>query len=781
MADYMLEELKARELEIIQLMADGATNQQIADKLYISTNTVRWYNKQIYSKFGVNSRIKVVNLAREWGLIDRDVQTSHYPSSEPVQALLHNIPQVLTSFVGRQADLKHLADLLFSSKLLTLVGPPGVGKTRLAIELAKQLAAEQVFKDIFYTPLANLTQAQFVPQAVLQSLGLRESAQSDVMATLQSFIGRQDILLILDNFEHVLAAHGFVKELYTQFANLKILVTSREALELVGEQLYDLEPFITPHENDKHLTENNAVQLFIDRARAHKPRWQPKDDDYEAVGQICQYLEGIPLALELAAARLNILTPRHILQQFDNRLDLVTSGPRDLPQRHKTLRSAIAWSYDLLDDTEKTVFARLGLFHGGCTLDSIETVCFYDQDVDVVDLIASLIRKSLLMVYEDENHDPRFTMLETLREYALERLQEQSCYQQVQDKYKDYFISLATKLFDMRTSSQIGYWMIVCETELDNFRSTLQFCLANQQADQALTILNSIYWALGTRGYSHEGIEWYNKCLAQVAKLPSTLEISAYHAQGELLRWYGAIDEAYHVQLNALEIAKTQPDKVLLAISYGYLALLGIYADIKDKYQRVPSEDIQHAVQLMEEANNIPQLGWILNLQGVIYKTEGRYAQAKQSLEKALEIGEELNNNVRVATVVKNLADIANLESDHTYAASLLQKSLEKNLAVGNIHLTVGIIISIAALIAEVGFYDDATKLLGAIERINQENYFSISAPNRSQYDLCLATVNAHLSESETVEYWNAGYQLNLDETVDLALAMTLMVIKHNL
>ncbi len=779
--DYLLEELKERELEIIQLMADGATNQQIADKLYISTNTVRWYNKQIYSKFGVNSRIKVVNLAREWGLIDGDDQPSHYPSPETPQNILHNMPQIPTSFVGRQVDIEHLLELIDSSRLLTLVGPPGVGKTRLAIELAKNLADENAFAGIYYVPLANLTQAEFVPQAVLQSFGLRESAQAELMEILQGFIGTQELLLILDNFEHVLAAHWFVKDLYTQFPKLKILVTSREALELVGEQLYDLEPFRPPEENDSQLTENNAVQLFIDRARAHKPRWQLRDDDYEAVGKICQYLEGIPLALELAAARLNILTPRHILQQFNNRLDLVTSGPRDLPQRHKTLRDAIAWSYDLLDETEKLIFMRLGLFHGGSTLDSIQTVCFYDQNADVVEIVASLIRKSLLIVYEDENHDPRFTMLETLREYAMEQLQEHPHQQRVQEKYKDYYIGLAVKLFEMRVTSQVGYWMIVCETELDNFRATLAYCLEHQQADRALTILNSIYWALGTRGYSHEGIDWYKKCFAQADELLCEIAIPAHHAQGELLRWYGAIDKAYQVQLNALALAEGQSDKVLLGMSYGYLALLGLYTDIKDKYQRVPLEDVQQAIRLIEEANNVHQLGWLLNVQGVIYKTAGNFEQAKQSLETALEIGEELNNSVRVATVIKNLADIASLESDYGYAANLLQRSLEKNLSVGNIHLTVGIIISIAALVAEVGLYNGATKLLGAIEHINQENYFTVSAPNRSQYDLCLEAVHANLSETEAFDHWNDGYQLSLDETVTLALELTQSIIDKQL
>ena len=355
-----------------------------------------------------------------------------FPRLRALTAVVNNLPRQATSFVGREQQRQAVGAILLRSdtRLLTLTGPGGTGKTRLALQVATD-ALDSFPDGVFFVPLASVTDPELVPSAIAQVLDVRETAGRPLVAGLQEYLEERQLLLVLDNFEQVVDAAPFVADLLAAPAPLKILITSRSVLRLYGEHEYPVPPLALPDRRTSpsaaHLTRFESVSLFVTRARAARPDFGLDDQNAPAVASICHRLDGLPLALELAAARIRALPPRALLDRMERRLPLLTGGARDLPARQRTLRDTIAWSYDLLEPGEQTLFRRLAVFHG-CTLEAIETVCAGDPprpgatsvalpplDIDILDGVASLVEKSLLRQHEGVAGYPRFTMLETMR------------------------------------------------------------------------------------------------------------------------------------------------------------------------------------------------------------------------------------------------------------------------------------------------------------------------------------------------------------------------------
>jgi predicted ATPase len=347
-----------------------------------------------------------------------------------LDAYRNNLPLQPTPLIGREKEVAEVCERLSRPevRLLTLTGAGGTGKTRLGLQAAAELT-EYFEEGVYFVSLAAISDPQLVVGAVAGTLGVKEAGGQPLLESLEYYLGEKRMLLLVDNFEQVLEAASKVTEMLSAAPNLKILATSRIPLRLYGEYEYSVPPLSLPDPERpppvEHLTHYEAVRLFIERAQAAKADFSVTNENAPAVAEICHRLDGLPLAIELAAARIKVLSPRKMLGRLSNRLKLLTGGARDLPERQRTLRSTIEWSYGLLEEGEKMLFARLAVFAGGRTLEAIEAICDAEDDlpIDVLDGLASLVDESLLKQEEGVGGEPRFVMLETIHEFAREKLQ----------------------------------------------------------------------------------------------------------------------------------------------------------------------------------------------------------------------------------------------------------------------------------------------------------------------------------------------------------------------
>src|SRR5215207_7851027 len=416
---------------------------------------------------------------------------AEFPPLRTLEGHPNNLPLQPTPLVGREREVSEIAERLRSEgvRLLTLTGPGGTGKTRLALQSAAELLEE--FDDgAFFVALAAITDPELVPSAIAEPLGVRESAEQTLQESLKSYIRDKRLLLILDNFEQVLEGAPVAGELVGACPKLKVLATSRIPLRLYGEQEYPVPPLALPDPSDlpplEILTQYGAVKLFVERARAVKADFAVTNESAPAVAEICARLDGLPLAIELAAARIRILPPQQMLQRLGDRLKLLKGGARDVPARQQTLRGTIDWSYDLLTEEEKVLFWRLSVFSRSHTLEAAEEVCDPEGKLDALEVVGSLLEKSLLRREQGVGGEPRFVMLETVHEYAREKLEESEEAEEVERRHAEYFLALAEEANPKLKGPDQLQWLQRRETEHDNMRAALGRTL--QRGETELTL-----------------------------------------------------------------------------------------------------------------------------------------------------------------------------------------------------------------------------------------------------------------------------------------------------
>ena len=406
---------------------------------------------------------------------------SEFPALRTLEGYPNNLPLQPTPLVGREREVAEIADRARSEevRLLTLTGPGGTGKTRLALQVAADLLEE--FKDgVFFVILATITDPELVASTIAGPLGIKESGDQPLEESLKAYLRDRNLLLVLDNFEQVLEGAPLVGEFLGACPKLKILATSRIPLRLYGEQEYPVPPLALPDPGVlpplEILTQYEAVRLFVERARTVKPDFTVTNESAPAVAEICARLDGLPLAIELAAARVRLLPPQKMLQRLGNRMKLLKGGARDLPTRQQTLRGAIDWSHDLLEE-EKILFRRLSVFAGGRTLEAIEEICDPEGALDALEGLESLLEKSLLRQEEGPGGEPRFVMLETIHEYAREKLQASGEAEEIKRLHAEYFLALAKEAEPELVGPDQVEWMDRLATEHDNMRAALSWAL----------------------------------------------------------------------------------------------------------------------------------------------------------------------------------------------------------------------------------------------------------------------------------------------------------------
>jgi predicted ATPase/Tfp pilus assembly protein PilF len=591
----------------------------------------------------------------------------------------HNLPAQPTPFIGRVKQIAAIKELLLraDTRLVTLMGPGGTGKTRLSLQVAQELF-DQFPNGVYFVPLADDTDADQFISRVAQQLAVREGGRP-LLENVKDYLHEKRMLLVLDNFEQLVSAAPVVAELLAVAPQLKIITSSRIALNLHGEREYPVPPLELPQtENEsalENLIENESVILFVGRAQAVHPSFALTKDNASAVAEICRRLDGLPLALELAAARIKLLQPQAILTRLDDKLKLLTGGARDLPTRHQTLRNTLEWSYELLNEEEKILYARLSVFVGGFTFEAAEAVCNPDGKLDILESLTSLVNNSLLRQEETADGEPRFGMLETIRAYALERLSAGGEMEALRGQHARYFSEMIINrigFFELYTADTLR-WLNWIEREHDNIRATLTWHLATPQGvEPAAMMVNVLFWFWYRRGYVIEGTTWADRLLASpVVQAVSLLRAMVLMSSGMLAVWQGKQDISLAHLQESLAIVRKLGDKQWLApvLMGNGVALINMGRD------RDAQPYFEQAVALFKEQNIAPFHAVTLIHLGNVELGLGNLEQARTYHEEALAEARVIGENWLISFALNNLGEVARTQGQFDLARKYYEES----------------------------------------------------------------------------------------------------------
>lgn len=620
------------------------------------------------------------DLARELGAMRE--RFAEKPARQ-TEARPANIPVQRTGFVGREKEVAAAKELLLRGdvRLMTVTGPGGIGKTRLGVEVASGLA-ERFPGGAHFVPLSPLHDAGLMAAAIVQTMGIRETGGQTPLEILKKYLQERSqapMLLVLDNFEHVMAAAPLVAELLATGPQLKILVTSRAALHVYGEHEFPVPPLALPEAHTmpspEALGRFPAVALFVQRAAAVKPDFELNRENATAVVEICARLDGLPLAIELAAARVKVLSPAALRARLASRLQLLTGGARDLPQRQQTLRGAIDWSYDLLSAAEQKLFRRLAVFVGGCTLEGVEAVCDTkgDLDLDLLDGTESLVDKSLLQRVEQANGESRFVMLETIREYALEKLEASGEDRLTRRAHAAYCLVLAEEEATEQSGAERAAWVERFALEHDNFRAALGWLIETGDAEWGLRLGTALFRFWEGREYFAEGRDSLEKLLKiPAAAAPSRARGRALFSAGVLASEQGDYAAADILMGGGLEVARKLEDKQGVAVSLNAMAVNARDRGDPEVAHALFEESLERWRELGDQKGVARALS---NLASVV-KSRGGYARTRSLYADCLAIFAGIGDRTGVAWSLNHQGDAAREQGDAAAAKNLYQQAL---------------------------------------------------------------------------------------------------------
>jgi predicted ATPase/class 3 adenylate cyclase len=733
-----------------------------------------------------------------------------FPSLRTLAAPLVRLPVQLTSFVGRQHELAEVRKLLESPevRLLTLAGSGGTGKTRLAVQVAAELVG--AFSDrVVFVGLAPVTDPELVMPTIAQALGSREAAGQSLLESLTQQVSDRPLLLVLDNFEQVLGAAPSVIDLVAACPQLKVLVTSRAALHVSGEQIYTVPPLSPPHRDHTKLSDlawSEAVRLFVERAQAVNPSFAATDANGLVLAEICRRLDGLPLAIELAAARSRLLSPRALLARLERRLQLLKGGAHDLPARQQTLRATIDWSYALLEAGEQTLFARLAIFAGGCTLEAAEAVCNLEGDLDVLAGLDALMDNNLLQPRDGSEGDSRLLMLETIREYALERLTECRETDAVARRHADYYLGLAEHAEPELLGPRQGVWFEWLEADLDNLRAALAWSLAHREAEVTARLAASIpqFWA--SRSHANEGLRWLDSALehrgmlsspalakATVTKAFLLLKLGVDHPQANMLLKEGlalfqkledttwtvrtifllgwAASQAGHLERSvalreqAVALARDEADAWNLAAALDHLGGSLLMPDDLARARAVYEESLA-LYRSVGEPQGIQIALWGL---AMVALGDGQHRRAMSLLEEALALARKLGDLEAVANLLADRGVVALHETDYEQAAALFEESLRLSPQVEEEWLSAQCLWGVAAVAAAQGQPSRAARLWGAAAALGYALHLPAYALHPPEEQL-LSLARERLGQDAFDAEWAKGHAMRRDDAVAYAL-----------
>ena len=685
------------------------------------------------------------------------------------------LPVPLTGFVGRQREVTAVVALLRErdARLVTLTGPGGVGKTRLAFQVAAALASE--FADgLGFVDLAAVRDPALVVPTIALSLGVRQDPERPLLATLVDALRARNQLLVLDNLEQVTAAGEDIAALIAGCPDLSVLATSRSPLHLSWEWEYPVPPLATPPvgspDAPASLADNDAVALFVQRARLVRAGFALTEENAVVLAEICRRLDGLPLAIELAAARVKILSPTALLARLGNRLAVLTAGTRDQPERLRTMRDAIAWSHDLLTPEEQALFRRLAVFAGGFTLEAATRVVDAPGDlaIDLLEGVASLVDKSLLRPIEGTGDAPRFGMLETVREFAAERLAVAGEEDVTRSAHAISFLDLVTTARPHLEGADRLPTIDRIDCEQDNLRAALGWALDRKDAALAQGLASELarFWlVLGTVG---EGRAWLDRAVALEGLGDSPTRIAALYWAADLAVLHNGLDRARTLASQALDLARGIGDRRGEAMA---LRALGMVAQCEGALEEAQSLMERACAQFAELGERVWQ-GIVLRDLGIIAGQLDDHDRAREYHQEGLALWREMDHPWGVPASLRNLADEALVRGDIVTAAAYYRESLERwSHLREKIHLG-GCLFGVARVALATGQPAQAARLVGAMEAVNDSLGTAHPPGRREALVEVEARARAALGDAGWNEAWEAGRALPLAGAVAEAIRL---------
>jgi predicted ATPase/DNA-binding NarL/FixJ family response regulator len=769
----LLKPLTQREAEILTLLVHGLSNAEIAGRLTLALSSIKWYVRQLYTKLDVHSRQQAIARAKDLELVDQPTPTSGRAERDRSQA---NLPVPLSSFVGREHQKAELIQLLSSSavRLLTLTGAAGCGKTRLALEVATELLPGFQGR-VWWTDLTTLADPVLVPQVVASALAVHEQPSQTSLATLVDHLQPAPSLLVLDNCEHLLAACAEVAHaLLSACPDLKVLATSREALAISDETTWPVLPLSLPASDQlsvsaEKLLESEAVRLFAERARAALSTFALTKQNGASVAQVCRRVDGIPLAIELAAARMKVLTTAQIAERLDHALGLLTRNDPVAAHRHATLRAALDWSHDLLSAQEQALLRRVSIFSGGFALEAAEAICAgapLESD-QILDVLSDLVDHSLIVVESPAGGIRRFRLLQIVHQYADEKLKAAGEFVGLRDRHLDWCLKLAEQARPELSGPRQATWMARLEQERGNLRAALGWSLAGPDRIEAgMQVASALvqFWQL--RGDFSEGLAWLDRLVTRSAAAPLPLQANLLEGKGFLTFHGSALDEAQSIIVSAKALYEKAGDLSGVGRQLHLLAHLALgRGDI--------AQALDFASQGLEIHRAAGDKWWTaacLFALGDGAFLQGDVASAAECYQESLALCQELGHAFAIARRLIRLGQVASVQSHFTRAHTHLVEGLALARQVGDNWGVTMALAGLGGLAVAQRQPERAARLLGATQARLHEFGAHFWPLDRFEFDRLVETLPTMLAPEAVKTHSDEGRAQSPEQALAYAL-----------
>ena len=687
---------------------------------------------------------------------------------------MNNLPHQLNNFIGRRREIAEVKRLLSESRLTTLTGAGGCGKTRLALQVAANLV-DNYIDGIWLIELAPLANPMHVPQAVATILSVREQPDQPILTSLMDYLRPKNMLLVLDNCEHLIDACARLTEaLLRACPDLQILATSREALNIAGEIAWTVPSLSLPDIEQKSLTfaelsQYEAVQLFVDRAVVVQPGFKLTELNAQAVAQVCQRLDGIPLAIELAAARMKVLQSAEIVARLDDRFNLLTTGGRTALPRHQTLRAAIDWSYDLLPKSERVLLQRLSVFVGGCTLAAVEQVCTNEVGREgilssqVLDLLSRLVDKSVVIAQTDIG---RYRMLETIRQYGYEKLVESGEAEMIHQRHLEWLVQFAKEADPKLRGPEITVWARQLDDEFDNIRTALEWGFEHGRSSDGAELLGALAWYNFLRSNDREAKRWSEKAESLTRDAPSSVRAEAFFALGIALTDLGEEEHADFVLQQALTHYRAVENQLRIAFVLNTLGII--------KHRQGKSDQAEHYYQEALTIRRAIGDKWgithtLQNLGGIALDKED-YTNATTLYEEGIELSKELVDERMVARYQSFLGTISYAQGDLKRAGDLLRRAVFALWHMRENSSLFQAVRPLSQVMVMEGQPLRAAQMLSAMEFAREELGVQLPTSDRAEVEQIIGIILDRVGEIEFHQAWADGRMMSLEQAVEIAL-----------